>query len=345
MSFMLENAFCRIGELVVYVSYGSSGKFIDGNLYKEGQPMDITLLLEDSSNGIRLQDLVGNGDCTNKYNLGYGSTLVTTTFDYIKRGYVAHNNTDSKLDISSILVSGCLSNNGSVDKQESHSRRAHFWQKMGLTVKDPTSDGSPVFGTLEKMTPPAEPLKWHKTTSKKVEDWIDVFEWNKADDDTLEKLRSFDIDALLAHRLQARKDSKRRINTMQNRILALKSIGAIGGFVLHGWINEFNVFGSIGSLGIGYIAGLIAYCYLPFTSTYESDRPENKRARELLGAELEDLLSNSDKQWQFFHRLSKRCNNELDSFLTDRRLNISASSEIDRLEEFFKKTKLCESAS
>lgn len=341
---MLENAFCRVGELVVHVTCQTSGTSIDGNLYKDGQSMDITLLLDDSWSSIRIQDLNGNGDNTNDCNKGYGSTLVTSTFDYIMRTYSAQSDINPKLSISNIAVNARLSNNGSVNEQESHSRRVHFWQKMGLTVKDPDCDGSLAYGTLANMKPPAELLKWHRTESNNVEDWIDEFEWNKTDDDMLARLRSFDINSLLANRLQAKEDNKKRIRAIQNSKKACEVLGAVSFFALHGLVADFSLAGTIIALVGGYILGGVAFMALPFKSNYERDELEYQQESRHLNAELDTLLSAIDNQWQFFYRLNKRFNNEFDSFITERRLNIDSTSEMVLLEEFFKKTKVCASA-
>ncbi len=89
---------------------------------------------------IKIVDLEGGGSNSNLCNKGYGSELAGVAFSHVKKLY-------SFQEPNSISVVGRLSDVQD-ESEDDHTRRVHFWKKMGMTVKDESDHFSTISSSL-----------------------------------------------------------------------------------------------------------------------------------------------------------------------------------------------------
>ncbi len=100
---------------------------------------------------IHIDDLFGNGDTTPHYrNQGYGSSLVATCLKFIRQHQRISNN--EACEVTGKMVPCCDTS------PHSSSRRAAFWQKMGMDLKSKHQAVSEFSGELND--PQRERYAW-----------------------------------------------------------------------------------------------------------------------------------------------------------------------------------------
>lgn len=136
-------------EVFVRDKYGYGPRFADVFLYPNHphsrSKITLTLSISEYEHGakVEFQDLLGNGGDSSYQDRGYGTTLVRISVRVLER-------TLSHLDAHNIKVVGCLAPHNS-DDASSHSRRRHFWNRLGFNIAEPDNQRSPMSGTLQGM--------------------------------------------------------------------------------------------------------------------------------------------------------------------------------------------------
>lgn len=133
---------------------------------------------------VELVDLVGNGEGTNNTNKGIGTVLVTSALGLVRHVY-------SQARESKVTLSGSLSDSGD-SKPESHERRVHFWQKVGMIVADSSHRFSRIDGDLDTISPVIPPESFTQVEFDKYDikwqDCISHLEWSANDEAALSQM-------------------------------------------------------------------------------------------------------------------------------------------------------------
>ncbi|MEZ8959507.1 hypothetical protein AB6E94_18990 [Vibrio lentus] len=139
------NASVRHRNLLVSINYDHLTTYLTSTLILSDKPNlgPITFTCQmDHREGkvstVYLSDLVGNGLNTPELNnKGYGQFLVANTLHYLNAG-----------GRSPLKIHGRLSNAGNNNGLKDHNRRVYFWEKIGLSIEDRTSESSKMVGNF-----------------------------------------------------------------------------------------------------------------------------------------------------------------------------------------------------
>ncbi|WP_343289995.1 hypothetical protein AAIA71_28605 (plasmid) [Vibrio harveyi] len=341
---LIKDVICRIDDLVIYMKSSESDKGIDAYLYKAGvsDNVHLQLWLTNYPSQIKIQNLFGNGDTSEFCNKGYGSILVQCTFDYVKNVVFKND------ELETVYVSGDMVDLDSENPEASHSRRKHFWEKMGLDVsEDRDSLGGALSGTLRDITPSNLDVEWvslDKLPFYEVERrmWEEHLHWNDSDTLLLERLNKFDVDVLIDCKTCLSESRSANPESFNLRVFAFQLAGAICLPSLFVFWNDFSVVFVVITCIVGFLFGGVLSTIFPRVTRTQVDCKDIEEKNRALTNELNQLLSDLGKHWSYFKRLNRKSGGLISEFLTNNgNLKLNADSDMVSLDEFFRKTRQC----
>ncbi|MGR2892023.1 hypothetical protein ABMX90_14335 [Vibrio vulnificus] len=328
------SVFCRLEKNLIFIKIDSSS--LQAHFYLSGESTPVMTLWFDYSVvedqvTIRLIDLTGCGDNTDRCNAGIGTRLVRFAFAY----FVHYQRAEGR-SANTIGVIGRLSDAGDIEPSTSHHRRCHFWSKFGVNVIEPFNHSSELSGFLSAFVYELVELNldWQDTRSSDLSGFIDEMTWSPEDEHFLSDLLSFDIKEFVRIKDElAASRSKHDIFIRRTFWLCIIGVAISTGFLGY-FILVKDILSSLSLCLLG--AGLGAILHSSFFKPLKMDRnPELTRMKNAMTQQLDVLLKRPRGYHDYFYRLNKRVDGALSDLLYQRFLTVSASSHSNELETFF----------
>jgi len=228
-------------DTVISIEYG--GTNLEVGIRLEGAKVDsIKLCIKLSSTEIKIIDLTGNGDNTERTSKGYGRLVLNIAWQILRRNYSPE-----------ILVTGELSPVGD-HSQSSHLRRVQFWQSAGLHVTDPDNPISNIQSSVKELVIKSGTTK-NQTSPSGVPLFVDLDAfWERGSlagrfqPDKQDIIETFPFDEIdLARTKISLMDVKMEATTKKIRLIEslISSSGALVAAAISTWSLGLNIEGVI----------------------------------------------------------------------------------------------------